>query len=55
MRFNDAGWMGVATTTAVTGRVRRCHYGLMDGHLLSFIGIPDLKDMYVRCPPVRLL
>ena len=52
---DDAGWMGAAAATAITGRGRRCHYGLMDGHLLSFIWIPDLKYIYVRCPPVRFL
>ena len=47
---DDAGWMGAAAATAITGRGRRCHYGLMDGHLLSFIRIPDFKYMYVRHP-----
>ena len=35
---DDAGWMGAATA-AITGRGQRCHYGLMDGHLLSFISM----------------
>ena len=51
---DDAGWMGAAAA-AVTGRGRCFHYGFMDDHLLSFIGIPDLKYMYVRYPPIRFL
>ena len=44
----DAGWMGAAAAAAITGRGRRYkhNYGLMDGHLLSFIWIPDSKYMY---------
>ena len=45
---SDGASTRFATTAPRRGQV--CHYGRTVITFLSFIGIPDLKYMYVRCP-----